>query len=223
MKLYRLAGLICIAVLAVCLVGASAALAAGPTFKPSTKNPFTTSSGVGQLESSSGEKIECKKDTGHGEITGEATVGHVVVVFEECSGKKGTTTCKVKSKGATGSEEIVIATTKGELGTVATTEATSGTGIYFTPESGKVFTTPEGSCITDAATEGSLAGEATPVGSSSTTGKVVFTGAAGNQSIKKITVKGTTSESPSLTAFGIVGVSENTTETVTYEKAVEVS
>ncbi len=112
-------GLALVAMLAVGVLTSSAASAAIPTFKLTAKTTkFTTKSGTGQLESSTGEKIECASDSGTGEITGELTVGKVVVVFNGCTGTRAGRTCKVKSVGAGGAEEIVIATTKGETGEV---------------------------------------------------------------------------------------------------------
>jgi hypothetical protein len=222
MKSIRIFGLALAAMLAVSVSVAAVASAAGPTFKGTIPNKFTTKSGAGQLESNSGERIACTGDEGTGEIVSETEVKKVVVKFTGCTGKKGEATCNVNSPGA-GTGNIVINTTKGELGEVAASEATSKTGLYFTPETGTTFVTTEGECITEAPVKGSLVGEVTPTGKpSQKTGKVIFRGKAGVQSIKKITIKGA-NKNAALTAFlGIVGVSENTEESVEFTNAVEV-
>jgi hypothetical protein len=174
-----------------------------------------------RLESSGGEKIECTAEAGSGAVAGETLIDKLLEKLTGCTATKGSEKCTVKSTGAANAGEILFHTLKGETGEVAPLEATSETGLYLTPESGKVFTTPEGSCLTTAAIEGSLAGEFTPIGSLSTTEKLVFNGKGGTQSIKKISVKGS-SKSPSLEAFGLVETDEAATEEVSFAEAVEV-
>ncbi len=117
----------------------------------------------------------------------------------------------------------MIASTKGETGEVPVVkESANHAGIYFTTEGGGKFTEPEGTCITKAPVEGSLAGEPEPLDVAQATGTLKFKGAAGVQSIKKIATK-TGGHTPSLKAFNIVGISENTTEAITFARAVELS
>ncbi len=54
------------------------------------------------------------------------------------------------------------------------------------------------------------------------TGTLKFKGKAGEQSIKRITTR-TGGHTPALKAFNLVGISENTTESITYAVAVELS
>jgi hypothetical protein len=218
MKLYRLAILTCVAVLAVGLAMASVASAI-PTFKPGTTNKFTTDSGAGTLAATNGESIACESDSGTGEIINEHEAAGITVVFHGCIGAEGGKTCKAFSAGE---PEGLIATNtlRGLLG--ETSEDTSKAAELFEPATGSVFVTPLGSCILKAAVEGSVAGEATPTGVSSKDGKVVFLGGSGVQSIKKVTVK-SGGVSPKLSSFGLVASSEATTELVLFTTAVEVT
>jgi hypothetical protein len=228
MKSFR--ALCCLAFAAVLAMGvvAVSAAQAEPEFKPSTKQTVTGVSGSGTLETSSGDKITCTTNKSTGEVSGTSTVSKVVVTYTGCKGKEGSgSECAVNSKTPKGgTEEIIIDTTKGTLGLVAKTEATSGVGILFKPESGSEFVDIEGSCLISAPVDGDLAGEVTPAanGKSSKTGKIVFVGSAGKQTITKITVNGK-SESPELDAFsGLVKSSLNDTENTTFGTvAVEVS
>ena len=220
MKLYRLAILTCVAVLAVGLAMASVASAI-PTFKPGTANKFTTESGAGTLATSGNNgSIACTSDSGTGEIVNANEAKGITVVFHGCVGTSSSgTTCKAMSKGQ---PEGLIATNtlRGLLG--ETSEDTSKAAELFEPESGKVFVTPLASCLVEAAVEGSVAGEATPTGVSSKDGKVVFLGGSGVQSIKKVTVK-SGGVSPKLTSFGLIASSEATTELILFATAVEVT
>jgi hypothetical protein len=225
MKLSRLLSAVLAAVFALCLVAAASASAAAPVFN-TTKDKVTSKSGAGVLEHTlTGEKIECTGDSSKtGEVTSTNTVGHIQVIFTGCKGKNGSTTCKAKSTGATGAEEIITSTVKGTLG--ESKESKTGVGILFEPESGTKFTEVEGSvsgCLTKAEVKGTVAGEITPINTTSKTGKIVFTGAAGSQSIKNITVNGS-NKKPKLEALsGFVEVSENTTEEVNFEQNIVVT
>lgn len=217
MKIARLVGLAFAAVLAVSALFAAAASAA-PEFKPSTKNAFKTTSGTSVLEGS-GNTFTCSSDSSAGEITGAKTVGGVVVDFTGCkSTGSGGSNCTAKSKNTTVEGLIVTTTLKGELGT--TKEATSGVGLTLTPETTKIFTElAANTCTKETKVTGSIAGEATPVGSLTTTGKLVFTVSSGKQAIKHIT--GTITE-PELVAYTATAT-ESTSDSVTYTKAVEVT
>ena len=227
MKISRLVGLILAAVLALNLMAATVASAAGPLFLPGTLNTFTGTSGTSKLESTSLEAITCSDDTTAGEITGAKTVGGVMVTFLGCHDtEKGG--CTVKSKGAA-EGTILTNTLDGELGTVKTTEAPSGVGLYLLPTTGTEFVDVEGPCVEleGGAVTGTIAGEATPIGkggdqSLSLDGKLTFTGSKGSQSIKTINLEGGTSVKPKLKALGLIESSETTTELVTYTKDVEV-
>jgi hypothetical protein len=210
------------AVFAINVIAVASASASSPEFKPGTAQLFTTSSGEGTLENSLGaEKVYCSSDTSHGEVTGSHTVGNVVVTFHNCTGKASSGTCTAKSSGGTPGT-ITTGTLKGELGTVKTSEAASGVGLLLAPVTGS-FVTLEGSCLTTAAVSGSIAGEVTPLNTLSTTGKLIYAGSSGTQTIQSITVLGKV-EKPALTAFaGLVSASEATNEAVLFTSAVEVT
>jgi hypothetical protein len=215
--------------LAICLTAVGTASATQPKFVGSGKT--TSKSGAGVLQHTlTSETIECTGDESvTGEITGELTATKVQVKFTGCKGVNGTKTCKARSTGKEFSGkagEIITATVKGELGEVAASEATSGAGILFTPESGTAFTEVEGEtsgCLTKAPVTGSLAGEVSPLNVSAKTGKIIFRGKGGSQSIKSITIMGT-HHAPELKALsGLVTVSENTEEEVFYTNNIEVT
>jgi hypothetical protein len=222
MTISRLLGLIFAAVLAIGLMTATAASAASPEFLPGALNKFTGESGAGTLESGASEAVTCTDDTTAGEITGPKTVGGVMVTFLGCTSPENGG-CSVDSPGA-GSAKILTATLDGELGTVKTTEAKSGVGLYLLPTSGTEFVELLGTCLTvnDAKVDGSIAGEANTVKNGlSLVGSLTFRGSKAVQSIKEINVLGHILK-PELKAFGLVGASETTTELLDYEKDVEV-
>lgn len=223
MKISRLAGLVVGLVLAASLaVGSVASAASDPQFLGTFPTKFTALSLAGILATAN-NNVKCTHDTLTGTILGPAKVSNVVVTFTGCTGKEGTKEeCPAKSAGGT-TGSIVTKTLDGELGLVATGEAKSGAGLLLLPETGKVFV--EIACAafepTETAIEGSVAGEVTPLDVSSTTGKVLLGGAGGVQSIKKITVLGTSIE-PKLKAFGTLVASESTEESILFEHAIEV-
>jgi hypothetical protein len=175
------------------------------------------------FESNVGESVTCTKDTSTGEITGEATIGSLRVTYNGCTGKSGGTVCSVKSVGAKNGGEILTTTLKGELGLVATSEATSGVGLLIAPLSGAEFAQLQGSCIVEGDLEGSVAGEIAPVNSLQGTSKLTFLASStAKQKIARITVKGT-SKRPELLDFGLVNVSEEASEVLTFEEAVEIT
>ena len=195
MKLSRLTGLIALVALAVNLVGAAGASAAAPEFHPGTLSLFTGESGTGALETSSTSAVTCTSDLVHGFITGPKTVGSVIVTFHGCESKEGSG-CVVHSTGLpapVGGGLIVTHILKGELGSVKTTQAASGVGLLLEPETGTAFVSLEGSCllVSPSPVAGSVAGEATPLNTTSKDGKVIFIGSKGSQNIKEVNVLGT--------------------------------
>lgn len=224
MKIARLAGFVCAALMALSLALASVA-AAAPEFKPSTKTAFTGTSGTSVLEAG-GETITCEKDTSSGEITGAATVGDVHVHFLGCVGKSAEgKTCSVKSTGAPLANLIITNTLIGRLGLILPKPASgSDVGLLLLPASGKKFVTLVGTskCAEETAVTGSLAGLAEPVGVSSKTGKLVFTGSAGKESITDIDLTGAGLVAPELVAFSSTAV-QKTTEELTFAASVEVT
>jgi len=216
MKIARLVGLVFAAVLAVAAVSASAAMATAPEFSKTAK---FTGAGLGaNVLTASTTSISCTGESNTGEITGVKKVGKVVVKFTTCTANSGA--CEAKSTGAK-SGEIVTLTLKGELG--ITTQSATGVGLLLEPETTKKFVHIEASCTSPTETEvsGTIAGEASPIKSSQTTGKLVFGVTSGAQNITAINILGTTVK-PELEAFG-VKATQATVNDVTYSAAVEVS
>jgi hypothetical protein len=183
---------------------------------------FTASSGTGALETASTSAITCQSDSTTGEITGETKVGSVMLTFSGCHSaeKSG---CTVKGGGA-GSGQILTKTLEGEIGSVKTSEATSGVGLLLLPTTGTEFASVEGPCLIAETipVDGTIAGEVTPINVSSTDSKLIFTGSAGAQKIKAISVLGTTVK-PELKALGLLEASETSNELLVFEEAVTVT
>ncbi len=208
-----------VAVLSLSAVVAASALAA-PEFKPSTEQGFTSSGTTATLRAP-GTTITCSASTSKGKITGAKAVGSVFVVFTGCKAKVSSE-CSVKSPGAK-EGEVATVELDGALGAVAEKEAATKVGMDLKPASGSSFVTTEGSCLLGGKSEvtGSVIGEVSPVGGpASTAGKLIYeAGGTTKQEIQKF--KG--EETDTLKAFGFFEVSEETTESITFEKAVEVT
>jgi hypothetical protein len=220
MKISRLVGLIFAAVLALNLMAATVASAAGPLFLPGTLNKFTATTGLALLETASTKPVDCASSTTTGEITGLSKVGNVMVSFTGCHSTEGSG-CTIKGGGGT-TGNILTATLDGELGT--SKESKTGVALLLLPTTGTEFVELSGSCLPlgGGETNGSVAGEVTPVGGGTVLdGKLIFTGLSGSQSIKKISILGSVVE-PELKALGLLASSEDATGLVTYEKDVEV-
>lgn len=110
-------GATCVAVIALSAVAAASASAAAPEFVPETGTfpiAFTSTSGAGTLETTSGETVTCTSDTNTGKITG-AKSSKVTVHFKGCKTTFFGFPIACKTSGA-GTEEIVTKELTGELG-----------------------------------------------------------------------------------------------------------
>lgn len=215
MKRARLAGVALIAIFAMSLIVASAASAAAPEFKPAS-GTFKATAGTSTL-SGGGNEVTCTASSATGEITGAKTVGKVLVKFTGCKGASG---CSVNSKaGATG--EIATVTLNGALGLILAGHFTSDVGEDLSPATGKEFTNILGTCVPTTKVLGSIAGEASPIGKSSKTGKLVFAATSGKQNISKIDLSSGSVE-PELEAFSAVAT-ESTSDEVTFNTATEIT
>jgi hypothetical protein len=217
--------LLALAVFAMSAIAVSAASAATlPEFKPvPTKKKFTSTSGTVTWRFGT-ETIVCTKSATAGEFTGTSTLGKIVIKFTGCALKaKQGSNCPLKSTNTTTEGEIVTNALKGELGTVSTKQAASGVGLLLEPETGKVISTIAG-CGTwpETALEGALAGEVATVGKKQATNKLVFGVASGNQDIKEITVKSGT-KSPKFSGWGVSSITDEASDELTFEEAVEVT
>jgi hypothetical protein len=226
MKLSRLVGLIFAAVLAMGLMAVSAAYASPPEFLPGTPQTFKSDSGTGKLEISSGVKVECLTDLDTGEVTGPTTVGNVVVTFHNCHGVNKSAVCSVKSTGGPNTSLIITNTLDGVLGSVKPAEAASGVGLLLLPTVGTEFVALEGTClpVSPSPTDGTVAGEVTPIGGALTLdGILTFkgNGEAGKNLIRTINVLGVVKE-PRLKALGLLEANEITVDLILYSKDVVV-
>jgi hypothetical protein len=212
------------AILAINVITATSASAAAPEFSPGGFLLFNIDSGLGILSNNTtNESFHCESDLGHGFITGPHTVGLLLVTFHGCIAIKGTESCPGLSPGGTPGL-IHLHFASGELGTVKTSEATSGVALLLKPETGTEFVVLEGKCVTTAAVSGSVAGEVTPVSTSVNDGKVIFTATGpGVQKIKAVNLLGEAAK-PKLTAFaGLIEASEETSELILFNGPVEVT
>ena len=150
-------------------------------------------------------------------------IGKVVVKYTGCVLSSASCSAKVNSlTGKTG--EIVTNPIKGLLGTVKTTEAASGVGLLFEPESGntKFVTFATNACLPESTTNGNVVGEVTPVNKLQSTDKIVLTATGGDKEvIKEIVVLGK-KVNPELEAFGGIS-SEAAVDLNTFSGSVEVS
>lgn len=203
MRACRLAGLAATICVGAILILAPAALAVAE-FKPvPEKKSFETKSGESVLTADYGlARITCSASTSSGEITGSKTVGKVLVAFQGCtSAGIGGSGCPVESAGAKAGD-VRTSVLKGELGTVAPTEAASERALVLRPETGRKFSFVEGNpCTEEVAVTGSIAGEVESVDIKSIRNGLVFKVVLGEQMIKKVKVAGGEAR-PELEAFG---------------------
>jgi len=199
-----------------------------PEFTPANGQSIRGTGGEFQL-TLYGATVTCTNETTTGgSVTGKYTVGKVAMTLTGCvvtASSNGNVGCKVSSTGLVGGE-IRFNPLKGQLGTVATTEAANGIGLLLEPEAGKTWATflkseKEGgnACSPEQNLEGKLAVEVGVLGSRQTTNK--FT--APSALIKEITLASSgETVKPKLTSFGeteiLVGVND-----VTFGEATEVT
>jgi hypothetical protein len=184
--------------------------------------PFTLTSGTGTLETSTGEKIVCNSDLGHGNITGLQTF-LALVIFHGCVGHNATsgTECPAKSPGQPNG--LIHIHVNGELGTIKAGNGAGNIGAIIEPALGGIFVELEDAClaVSPTALEGDFAGEVTPINSSQSTGTLqVFAGSKGKSGITEIAVLHKIIK-PKLTDFGLVETSLATTEALTFDGPIE--
>jgi hypothetical protein len=176
---------------------------------PSQPTALHNLGGPAIIESATGEVVSCGQESLVGEIISQDS-GELVATFTACKAHKAgeIEECAVNSTNAEPeSGEIITNTLKGLLGLVAKTESTSGVGLLVEPARGAVFTTiAESHCTIEAATEGTVTGEVSPVNTISLSGQLAFIGSKGTQKIKAILILGKTVKTQ-LKAFGLVNAS----------------
>jgi hypothetical protein len=165
--------------------------------------PFTVASGPGTIETSTGEKIVCNSDLGHGNITGLQTF-LALIIYHGCEAhSSGGGSCPAHSPGQP--EGLIHIHAVGELGTIKAGNGAGNIGALIEPALGQPFVTIIGKCLTveETAVEGTAAGEVTPVNSNQTTGKLIVFGSKGKSGITEIAVLHKIIK-PKLTAFGLI-------------------
>ncbi len=224
-KASRLLGAALVAVLAASAMYASPAFAI-PKFKlPITNKGLGSTSGTSVLRTpSESDVVTCGSSLSAGLILGDDEAS-TTITFSSCSLKEGTNgPCTIKSVGASGAtiETELLRLLLGLLHS-----PNGGAGVLLEPTSGHVFTTfaPTSSPCKTATTavEGSVAGLYSPTGKLQTTALINLgpTSASGKQFVTLIlTLAGIIK--PKLTSFGAAESTEEITNSVCFEEAVEV-
>jgi hypothetical protein len=192
-----------------------------PTFEPATKQKVTGTSGTAKLVAA-GDSVTCSSDESSGEVSSATLIGSMVIHFAGCkSAGPEKSNCTAKSVGAS-EGAIVTSTLHAILGTtLPLPESGSEVGLLLLPSSGKTITElAANTCTVATKVTGTVAGLVEPVGVSQRTEKVIFGVTSGKQNVKDIDLS-TGLVAPELVAFG-AAATEETTESLTYEKAVEV-
>jgi hypothetical protein len=220
-RISRLAGRTFAIVSIISLATASAAFAE-PLFLP-VGATFTGTSGSSTLEVG-GNTMTCTADTSRGEISTPHLVGGITVDFTGCkSSKVAGTECTVKTTNTSTEGLILTNTLHGVLGLILPKGTGTGVGLLLLPAANKKFyTIASNACSEETTLSGNVVGEITPVGVHTTKATLVFQGKEGMPSIKDFDLSLGGLVRPALETFGHEA-SEETTETITWSAAVEVS
>jgi hypothetical protein len=210
-----------VAVFAMSAVTAAAASAVKPEFKPVPAKKKFTGKAPSYTWEHGGQKIECTESSLAGELTGAQTVGKVVITWSGCRSITGVEQYPVNSEGAKAGE-IVTKPLSGELGTVAKSEAESGVGLRFKPESKKNWFVLQERNGYEPVFAGTLAAELS--GLSLSTKHTLFPrkGKSEGMKIKEITLDSGVVEKPRFEAGG-KEVSLETDYQLTFEEPVEIT
>ncbi|HEY4918195.1 MAG TPA: hypothetical protein VIH92_14885 [Solirubrobacteraceae bacterium] len=221
MKIARLTSMMLVAILAVGLAVVSVASAA-PTFTP-TGSTVTGASTTTSVLTGGGETVTCAKNVaGGGTVTSATLVAGITVHFLECTDKTSTgATCAAASGSTAGL--IITNTLHGVLGLVLP-KPTSGSDValILLPVSGSTFVKISGTCFTETAVSGSIAGLANPIGTKTTKGTLEFGVTSGVQNIKEVDLSTGGVAKPKLTAFSETA-QEATTDAITFGTATEIT
>lgn len=176
-------------------------------FNPATTQTFE--GGVTVLVTST-ETVKCTQEGSSGEVTGETTVGKVLVTLTGCHIKKNSekSECPVNSVGAS-EGDIVTKPLKGEAGEVNLAGTASIAALLLEPETTKLVTELVSTkCSSAANLEGSVAGELAPVTNSHTVSQLSFAVSSGKQVIKAVTVMKTKQRKLKLELGGLEATAE---------------
>lgn len=218
-KMFGLAAIAAVAAMAV--VGAASASAAAQYLQGGSplnhSVAFTGTSGAGTLQTVGGTKVTCTADDASGKLL-NSTEDEAEVTFLGCKGPLGAS-C-TSSGQATG--VILTKTLKSELVNLVG----GGVGVLLTPkEAGGLFA--EFSCLgVGVKVKGSVVGVVTPVGVEQKTGTLTFKQSGGKQSPSQYELNGSLKSSKletSVSGGAFEESGEETTESLTFAEAVEVS
>lgn len=177
MSMHRLFGLIAALVAVSCLEGVSPASAASssPLFAPASGQLVVGTSGLTiiSLDLPRGEYIDCTSSVFHGLVSSSLLLGNASLRYLGCT-SSSTTKSGCPVEGLTGGLPGLLSTETlhGILGLIL---PSGETGILLLPVTGTAFIGIEGNeCTFSALILGSLIGLLTPVGTRSTTGKIIF-------------------------------------------------
>lgn len=222
MRLVRLVGVALFFTLGLMVCADAAALAA-PEFKTNSFPVLNLGLSLLELTIAGNTLVHCGPTHWHWIILGPNQQRHGISRNLGCTTivHPSNQVCTQKSVGAS-EGEIVSTTLKGELGTVKTSEATSGVGILIEPETTKKFyTLVKTECAAETSVVGSVAAEVSPIGVSQLTEKLTFNANGTSQSIKTISVLGKAVK-PELEAFGLEATVD-TSVPLEFAAAVEVT
>ncbi len=220
----RLAGLMLVAIVAMGLSATTSASASGenPLFIPATGQAIVATSGT-SIFFGDGHLVVCPKGVATGVVSNALLIGGAVSHLLECvslSIPTSTLHCVVNSVGA--APGLILSNTlHGILGLILPSKRT---GILFLPVASRVFVElEETACSPETRVAGNVAGEVGSVGSSSKTGKLVFSLIAGFGSVKDFDLThGLGLVKPEITAFAEPAAISQTEESET-EARLEVT
>jgi hypothetical protein len=191
MRLVRLAGLLFVAVVAVCCVVMGSAFAdpGNPLFRPASGQTVTGTSTAESALVSGALEARCKENkVVSGNVVNSLLIGNIVIHYLGCTWTKGeqTSGCEANSVGESGGL-ILTNTLHAILGIIL---PSGETGALFLPQKGTSFvsfaeaTKGELKCAEDSTVSGNVVGLVAPFGSKQLTGKVIVGLAGAVQAVK---------------------------------------
>jgi hypothetical protein len=217
-RFMKVMGLCLVAAFVMSAMAAGTASAAKPEFLfQGSKPDFSSKSGAGKLETSSGETVSCTADTDRGEVegaSGSKKVTDVLISFTGCTSKILTITYKCQTAGAN-PEEIKTTDLEGELGYIKKA-APVEVGLLLKPKGTNLFA--EFECVHNTEkiiikVKGSIIGKITPIN------KLVDPGEHATLTYEK----GAKTGEPEITKFEGGAKDELLTETTISKKFLESS
>jgi hypothetical protein len=212
MSRIRIIGLALVAVFAMSAVAVSSASAAKPFFTVE-KVKFSSKGGSAVL-SAAGNEVKCESSENKGATVGAGPeakkVEKVTVVFKGC--KKGAENCQ----SGTTAGEIKTGVLAGVLGYNKGGKATPSVGLQLTPGSGEKFVKFKCGGLS-VEVSGCAQGKVEPLNTLSTEGKLLYS----KPNLTEFE-PGEGKNPCQLKAFGFLGAEEETSSTITFEKAEKI-